>query len=130
MPHDTYAKEWLELARHNLEAAEILFQANHYTDIIGQELQQSIEKTLKAIFALEGWKIERTHELSLLLKKVEYKLDMDANYYDLCDIATTYYSEHRYPIAKSELPPLNEIEQVLNLAKMLYSQVYDLIYQQ
>jgi HEPN domain-containing protein len=129
MPNKTYASEWLELSRHNLEAAEILFDANHYTDVIGQELQQSIEKTLKAILAYEGHKIEKTHELSLLLKKVEHKLTITEAYSDLCDIATTYYAENRYPIEKADLPPVDEIRKILELARNLYNQVYKLIFQ-
>lgn len=57
MPNKKYAIEWLELSRHHLEAAEILIKANHFTDVIGQELQQSIEKTIKAVFAYEGRRI-------------------------------------------------------------------------
>jgi HEPN domain-containing protein len=128
MPNNrTYALEWLELAKHNFEGAEILLEAGHYTDIIGLELQQSIEKTLKALLAYEGHKIERTHELSLLLRRVEANLKIKDEYYDLCDIATTYYSEQRYPVEKTELPPVEEILKVLRLAKDLFDQVFQLI---
>ena len=58
MPNKKHAKEWLEKARHNLKAAEILFKANHYTDVIGIELHQAIEKTLKALPAFSNKKIE------------------------------------------------------------------------
>ena len=39
MPNKVYAKEWIELARHNLQGAEILFAADHFTDVIGCEIQ-------------------------------------------------------------------------------------------
>ncbi len=49
MPNKIYAKEWLEIANHHLESVKILYEGTHYTDIIGIELHQAIEKTLKAI---------------------------------------------------------------------------------
>ena len=44
----TSAKEWLVIAFHDLQSAKILYEANHYTDSIGNDLQQSIEKILKS----------------------------------------------------------------------------------
>ena len=127
MPYKKYASEWLELAKHNLEAAEILINAGHYTDVIGLELQQGIEKTLKSIFAYEGIRIEKTHDLVLLLKKVKNYIDIPAESYDICDIATTYYTEQRYPIVKNSLPPLNEIQVVNQFAKDLFSLVWKIV---
>jgi hypothetical protein len=43
MSNKIYAQEWLELAKHNLQGAEILFAADHFTDVIGCEIQQAIE---------------------------------------------------------------------------------------
>ncbi len=42
MPNKTSAKEWLNIAYHNLKSAQILFENNHYTDSIGNDLQQAI----------------------------------------------------------------------------------------
>ena len=44
MPNKSLAKEWLVKAYHDLSAAEVLFNAEHFTDSIGFDLQQSIEK--------------------------------------------------------------------------------------
>ncbi len=38
------AIEWLRIAYHDLKSAQILFDADHYTDSIGCDLQQAIEK--------------------------------------------------------------------------------------
>ena len=51
MPNEIYAQEWIELAGHNLKAAELLFAADHFTDVIGCEIQQALEKSLKALLA-------------------------------------------------------------------------------
>jgi len=44
MPNKQYAKEWIEIALHHLESAKTLLDADHFTDIIGLELHQAIEK--------------------------------------------------------------------------------------
>ena len=110
-----------------MEAAEILINAGHYTDVIGMELQQAIEKTLKAVFAYEGIRIEKTHDLVLLLKKVENYINFPGESYDICDIATTYYTEQRYPAIQNSLPPLNEIRIVNQFTKDLYSLVWKIV---
>ncbi len=55
--------EWITIAYHDLRSAQILFEANHYTDSIGSDLQQSIEKLLKSILASDNQKIPKTHDL-------------------------------------------------------------------
>jgi len=49
MANKTYAKEWLVFAMKNLNTAKLLYEANHYEDIIGIELQQVLEKVLKSM---------------------------------------------------------------------------------
>lgn len=43
MPNRTYALEWLEYSKRNIQAAEILFREKHYTDVIAVELHQGVE---------------------------------------------------------------------------------------
>ena len=54
MPNRTYALEWLTFSKKNLITAKLLFDVSHYEDIIGVEIQQSLEKLLKAIAANEN----------------------------------------------------------------------------
>ena len=56
MANKTYAKEWLTFAIKNLSTAKLLYDANHYEDIIGVEIQQALKKMLKAIYANENIK--------------------------------------------------------------------------
>jgi len=66
MPNRTLALEWLERAWHDLESARILFEVDHFTDVIGVDIQQSIEKTLKSLLAFQNKKIIKTHNLVIL----------------------------------------------------------------
>ena len=43
MPNKAYALEWLTFSKKNLITAKLLFDVSHYEDIIGVEIQQSLE---------------------------------------------------------------------------------------
>jgi len=52
MPNKKLANEWLGFAGKSLETAKLLNEHNHYTDVIAVEIQQSVEKAFKAVYAL------------------------------------------------------------------------------
>lgn len=95
MPNKTSAFEWLRIAYHDLLSATILYDAKHFTDSIGNDLQQSIEK----IFSLFP------DELAYLER------------------ATEYFKEDRYPNPYYSLPPREEIKEVLDFTNTLFERV-------
>jgi|SRR3972149_1735662 len=123
MPNKTIALEWLEKAKHNLEAAKFLFEANHYTDVIGLELHQAIEKTLKAIPAYNKQKIKKVHDLQILLEDCEGYININSDYKKLCAIATDYYVTERYPSFQYSMPDKDEISMIMEMAFNLYDLV-------
>jgi len=60
MPNKTYALEWLDLSKRNLDTAILLFSHNHYTDVIAIDIHQILEKAFKAVHAYYGISIPRT----------------------------------------------------------------------
>ena len=54
MRNTKLANEWLAFAKRNLETAIILYLQKHYTDVIAVDIQQAIEKALKAIYSYNG----------------------------------------------------------------------------
>jgi len=88
----------------------------HYTDAISIELQQAIEKSLKALYAYNGIKIPKTHDLNELLFGYKDILSMDKDTEELLDIASNYYSDQRYPNPGYSMPDQPEINSVLKLA--------------
>lgn len=123
MPNRAYCTEWLRFAKKDLETAKVLFEADHYTDTIGVQLQQALEKSLKALFAFKNEKIPREHDLV----KIYFLLDEDALIDDeaimLLRIATNYYMEERYPNPRYTLPPHEEIEKILTFTHSLFSSI-------
>ncbi|WP_457597568.1 HEPN domain-containing protein [Hydrogenimonas sp.] len=117
----TAACEWLRIAKHDLDAAKILWEAHHYTNTIGTLLQQSIEKTLKALLAYRNKKIPKTHDLVLLI----YEVDLTCDDHDMTLMirASEYYKEERYPNPNYALPTRQEIREVLSFAEKIFSSV-------
>ncbi len=126
MPNKVYAKEWIELARHNLQGAEILFEAGHFTDVIGCEIQQAIEKVLKSLFALRNFKILKSHNLIELVAN-QQDIELSEEELSLLECATQYYLEDRYPNPRYSLPSRDEIEKTLILARSLLLRICTII---
>ena len=123
MPNKPYANEWLIFSLKNLQTAELLWKANHYEDIIGVELQQALEKMLKAIFANNNAQIPKVHDLLKLYYTIEDTVDLSDEEIVLLRIATDYYKEDRYPNPNYALPPREEIETILDFVQELFDRV-------
>lgn len=127
MSNKTYAGEWLTLAERNLETARLLIRENHFTDIIAIELQQVLEKSFKAVFALEGEKIPRTHSLLLLYDFVVDHFEIDClNVEDLVTISD-YYESERYPGPKYYLPSIVEVSDYLEMIEKVFLTISDYV---
>jgi len=122
----TASKEWLVIAYHDLKSAEILYNANHFTDSIGSDLQQSIEKTLKAILASQNKKIPKTHDLYEIYDLIEM-LDFNEEELEFLDKATLYLKEDRYPNPNYSLPSRDEIKEVLDFTQELFEKVCNIL---
>lgn len=123
MPNKTSAKEWLTKAYHDLSSARVLYSVHHYTDTIGNDLQQAIEKTLKSFLAFENKQIRKTHDLMEISRLVDGYIQFSAAEKDLLDIATAYYAQDRYPVPNLALPARDQIGEVLDFAEQLFDQV-------
>jgi HEPN domain-containing protein len=124
MPNKVYALEWLTFSKKNLVTAKLLFDVKHYEDIIGVEIQQSLEKLLKAIAANENVRLPKERDLvkiCFIVEKSFIKLEEDEII--LLKIATNYYKEDRYPNPNYCLPAIEEIKGVLDFAEILFEDV-------
>ena len=131
MPNKLLANEWLESGKKHLEVAEILFKNGHYTDIVGLELQQSVERILKAVLAYNNLSIIRTHDLATLLETVKNEIEFDNAIRVQCEIATDYFQDNRYPGGGSSfLPSDKEIGKVIETADYIYKKVKEYINKQ
>jgi len=126
MPNQTYSLEWLNFANRHLLTAKLLIRENHFTDSIVIEIQQAIEKSLKATYAYWGDPIPKTHSLMPLFRYISEKIyelkNVDED--ELLSISD-YYETDRYPGPKYLLPTRNEVERFYLLAEYIYQTIYN-----
>ncbi len=91
------AAEWFERGRHDIETAQLLYDERGYTDSIAYHIQQALEKYLKGYLVLHGKNPPKIHELDTLLNHIAIFDDSFIDFLDLCEKASRYYIEDRYP---------------------------------
>ncbi len=95
-------KEWLVYADENLQSSKILVQSHLYNPSL-QNMQQAIEKYIKAYFIEKGLKLQKTHNilsLNEVLKQNNIFLEITEDEIDLID---SIYLTSKYPFG-SVLP--------------------------
>ncbi len=127
MPNKTSSIEWLRIAYHDLQSANILFAADHFTDSIGNDLQQSLEKILKSIPAYNSQKIKKSHDLIEIYESLDINISLTDHELMCLELATDYSKEDRYSNPYYCLPPQNEIKQVLDFINDLFNRVCNLL---
>lgn len=92
------AREWFERGDHDIETAQLLYDQHGYTDSIAYHIQQAIEKYLKGYLVIRGQKPPRVHELDTLLAlAARFEPEWYDRFIELCEKATRYYIDDRYP---------------------------------
>lgn len=91
-------KKWLDFAKADLEAAEVLLKSGktHWSyQLCVLHCHQAIEKILKTIIVNKGKEIKKIHDLIILLKDSEIKLPKNLEEY--IDELNPHYQPSRYP---------------------------------
>lgn len=127
MPNKSYAGEWLALAGKNLETADLLIKENHYTDVIGIEIQQALEKTFKALQAYNNIPVEKTHDLVKLHNINREFIKITSEDLELLEIITDYYLSNRYPGPNYSMPSKQEIADSLSFTHRLFIEVKNIV---
>lgn len=127
MANKPYAVEWLQFANRNLLTGKHLFEVDHYTDIIVVDLQQAIEKILKAILANENRRITKTHKLDELASLMTDIIEFNEYEIELLEKTTDYYREDRYPNPNYSLPSKQETKEILEFTINLFKKVCHLL---
>jgi len=121
----TATKEWLTKAWHNLSTARLLYELNHYTDIIAVEIHYAIEKSLKSFLAFENKKIPKSHNLLEIYTYIDNFISFNSNELLLLKDISTYHIEESYPAFNRPLPLKGEIKEGLEFAEKIFKNVCD-----
>ncbi len=98
-------KIWVRYSAENLNSGKILLESKLYNPCL-QNVQQAVEKALKAILIENDIQFKKTHdilELKMLLKKKNIEIDLSD---DDCDFLNSIYLPSKYPIG-SVIPNYN-----------------------
>src|SRR4030042_4649009 len=93
------ALKWLKQALHDLEMAEKNIAISGY-DIAAFLAHQSVEKLLKAIFAIKGRKVPKTHYIDDLARELKIEKDLIV----AISALTVDYTFSRYPDVAESVP--------------------------
>lgn len=97
-PQDsTYPEDWLRIARRDGQRVHVILRGGD-VELAAFLLQQCPEKYLKAYLLARGWKLQRTHELDMLLDAAcRFDSGLEA-YQELCERVAGFYLMERYPL--------------------------------
>ncbi len=78
---------------------------------------------MKSLVAYENKKIPKTHDLIEIHAAIKEKISFQEKELDLLDDITAYHIEEFYPIYEKNLPPKEEIEEVIQFTEDLLQRV-------
>lgn len=100
-PERLYLKDetiiWLKYSKENFDSAGVLLKSGLFNPCL-QNVQQSVEKNLKAIIVEKNIHLKKTHdilELKRLLKMNHIEIDLSD---EECDFINSIYLPSKYPI--------------------------------
>lgn len=113
-----YTQDWLRVAERDWErVGKRLREEDH--DDAAYRLQQALEKYLKAFLLAKGWKLEKTHEISTLLKETcKYKPELGV-FAELCKRVEKYYLTEGYPSSLDAGVSFDEVAKDFEEARQL-----------
>jgi len=124
-------KKWLEYADENLRSARLLLGSELFNPCL-QNVQQAVEKMLKALLVESTKKIKKTHsinELVNILNKHGLNVDMTE---DDCDLLDSIYLPSKYPLGSilpDFEPDLQTCRKCVALAERVWDSVANLLSQ-
>jgi HEPN domain-containing protein len=110
--------DWFDKGRRDIETIELLLAHGGDAEIMASHIEQAIEKYLKGYLLGHGWTLERIHDLPALLDEAVKHNPQFEQFRELCEVATAFYFETRYPFLVHALTKA-EIEDYLAQTRAL-----------
>ncbi len=121
--NETSAKEWLTKAWHHFSSGRLLYEADHYTDVIAVDFHYAVEVALKSILALQNKKIVKTHDLIEISELIQDYIEFDLEETKLLILISTYHLRGSYPPRDRKMPSREELKDVLEFTETLFQDV-------
>ena len=96
----TWVYEWFYFGDMDWQSANLLLGIQGPRPIVAFHLQQAIEKYLKGYLLEQGWRLQRIHDLEILVQEaIQYDADFSPFVPD-CQAIMAYYIGTRYPVGQ------------------------------
>jgi HEPN domain-containing protein len=119
-----YPLDWFKKGQQDLKAVETLLSSDNL-EVASFHIQQAIEKYLKGYLLSKGWGLRRIHDLEELLDEaVSYDTSFE-KFRSLCQVATEYYIEERYPFITPSSLNKQELQEALRNTEELVKKITD-----
>ena len=122
-------KTWLQYADENFESAKMLLDGGLFNPCL-QNIQQSIEKLLKALLVEFSLKFMKTHSVNALITALNNSgIDIDIGFEE-CDLLDSIYLPSKYPLGgvlPDFEPDLNVCEQCMAIVEKVRNSVASLL---
>jgi HEPN domain-containing protein len=122
-------KKWLIYAEENLNSARILLESELYNPTL-QNVQQAVEKFLKALCIESDLKFRKTHSINELVSLLATKKIKTGLAPDECDLLDSIYLPSKYPLTSvlPEFEPDGKIcKKCITIAENLNQLVYKIL---
>ncbi|HLG29694.1 MAG TPA: HEPN domain-containing protein [Candidatus Brocadiales bacterium] len=117
-----YPLDWFKKGQKDLKAVETLLSSDNL-EVASFHIQQAIEKYLKGYLLSKGWQLRRIHDLEELLDEVVSYDTSFEKFRSLCQVATEYYIEERYPFLIPSSLYEQELQEALKDTKKLVRKI-------
>ena len=122
-------KKWLGYADENLRSAKVLLDSELFNPCL-QNVQQAVEKMLKAVLVESATKLKKTHSINELVSILTEKgLNVEITE-DECDLLDSIYLPSKYPlggILPDFEPDLQICRKCLALAEHVWNSVINIL---
>ncbi len=136
MPHSEAARIWLDEAALDLEWIESTSRSPSLHRRLCWAAQQAAEKAIKAVLTYHGERFGKTHDLRVLLRKLEPVAGAPPRAGELIEL-TDYSEDARYPDDPLTVPPataaartigVDELDRAIELARLAYEWAEPIVY--
>mgnify|MGYP006301111319 CR=1 FL=1 len=120
MPRDgsSYVNDWVKIAEKDYDRVLRMLDDDD-PEGAAFHLQQCLEKLLKAFLLSKGWTLNKIHDLETLMDDAErYGLSI-AEYREICQTISTFYTVERYPPLVPPDLTVQNVQECLNQAQGL-----------
>jgi HEPN domain-containing protein len=117
------SKDWFKFAERDLKSAKLLFEHGGPSINVGVMLQQAIEKYIKGYLLSKGWKLQKIHDIEVLIDEA---IKYDKSFKDFLELGRTLsgvYLKSRYPIMGLQEYPTNQVSEWIKKSETLINKI-------